>query len=228
MGTLSLDRIDHLLWLGRYIERSYTTQNFIIATYDKALDSTEGNWKGQLEELGFSAENDDPLTFFRDCLFDADNPCSLAHSMGAAYDNAVLLRDVLGTESLSYVQMAVDEIAAAATSESPLLDLQLVKDNIMAFKGCVDDFVANDAARAVIKCGISVERIDLYARLSYQLDSVKQETHRLVSRIDRTGAPYDKQALKALVNIVFEPGFPQNATYEDLGEILKLVAKIFA
>ena len=228
MGTLSLGKVDHLLWLGRYIERSYTTQRFIIATYDKALDSVEGNWKGQLEELGFSAENDDPLTFFRDCLFNGDNPCSLAHSMGAAYDNAVMLRDVLGTESLSYVQMATDGIEQASVSDSPLLDLQLVQDNIMAFKGCVDDFVADDAARNIIKCGISVERIDLFARLSYRLDRLPQEVHRLASRIDRTGAPYDKQAFKELVDIVFAPGFPENATYDDLGHLLEVAAKIFA
>ena len=227
MGTLSLEKVDHLLWLGRYIERSFTTQRFIIATYDKAIDSTEGNWKGQLEELGFSAEMDEPLAFFRDCLFNIETPCSLAHSMGAAYDNAVMLRDVLGTESLSYVQMAVDEIAAAEHSDSPLLDLQLVQDNIMAFKGCVDDFVADDAARNIIKCGISVERIDLYARLSYKLDSIKQEVHRLASRIDRTGAPYNARAFKELVDIVFEPGFPENATYETLGKLLEVVARIF-
>lgn len=43
MGSLSLEKVDHLLWLGRYMERCYTTQRFILATYDKALDSTDGN-----------------------------------------------------------------------------------------------------------------------------------------------------------------------------------------
>ena len=98
MGTLSLEKIDHLLWLGRYVERSYTTLRFITVTYDKAIDSTDGNWKGQLEELGFASESENVLEFFRDCLFNEGNLCSLAHSMGAAYDNAVMLRDVLGPE----------------------------------------------------------------------------------------------------------------------------------
>lgn len=227
MGTLSLEKIDHLLWLGRYVERSYTTLRFITVTYDKAIDSTDGNWKGQLEELGFASETENVLEFFRDCLFNEANLCSLAHSMGAAYDNAVMLRDVLGTESLSYVQMATDAIKAAESSESPLLDLQLVQDNIMAFKGCIDDYVADDASRNIIKCGISVERIDLYARLSYRLDCLKQETHRLASRIDRTGAPYDKQAFKDLIDIVFAPNFPESATYETLGKLLGVVARIF-
>ena len=87
--------------------------------------------------------------------------------------------------------------------------------------------MADDAARNIIKCGISVERIDLYARLSYKLDSIKQEVHRLASRIDRTGAPYNARAFKELVDIVFEPGFPENATYETLGELLEVVARIF-
>ncbi len=96
MGALSIEKVDHLLWLGRYMERSYTTQRFIIATYDRALDSVEGNWKGQLEELGFDAQTETPREFFRSCLFDAAIAESVAHSMDGAYDNAVRLRDVLG------------------------------------------------------------------------------------------------------------------------------------
>lgn len=227
MGSLSLEKVDHLLWLGRYIERSQTTQNFILSTYDKALDTTEGNWKGQLEELGFDDKTSSPEVFFNDCLFDISNTSSLAYSMNAAYDNAAHLRDVIGSESMSYIQMAVNAIEAAEHSDAPLLDLQLVQDNIMAFRGCVDDYVDDDAARNIIKCGLSVERIDLYARLSYRLDRLRPEVHRLASRINRTGAPYNQKHLKAVIDIVYDPGFPENATYERLGELLKHVARIF-
>ena len=227
MGTFSLEKVDHLLWLGRYIERSYTTQRFILATYDRALDSTEGNWKGQLEELGFDEGSDDPWEFFNDCLFNAGNTSSLAFSMNAAYGNAVMLRDVLGSESISYVQMAVNAIEAAEHSDSPLLDLQNVQDNIMAFKGCVDDYVASNSARNIIKCGMSVERIDLYARLSYHLEELKQEVRRLANRINRTGAPYDNDAFKQVVEIVFSADFPEGTTYEQLGELLKANARVF-
>ncbi len=227
MGALSIEKVDHLLWLGRYMERSYTTQRFIIATYDRALDSTEGNWKGQLEELGFDAQTETPRDFFRACLFDASIPESVAHSMDGAYDNAVRLRDVLGTETLSYIQMAYDALVAAKLSDAPLLDLQLVQDNIMAFKGCVDDFVDDDAARNIIKCGISCERIDLYARLNFRLDRLKQEVHRLASRINRTGAPYSQADLKAMVDIVYSDRFPHFTTYAELGELLTCVAHLF-
>lgn len=167
MGTLSLNRIDHLLWLGRYLERAFTTQRFILTAYDRvadrALDDIDGDWKGQLVDLGFNCETETPLEFFRRCLFNRDNPSSVARSMDAAYDNAIACRDALGTESLGYIQMAVNALEASSASDSPLLDLQLVQDNIMAFKGCIDDFVVDDAARCLVKCGMTVERIDLCA-----------------------------------------------------------------
>lgn len=153
-SAISLEKADHLLWLGRYAERAYTTQKFILSAYDQAL-------------------------------------------------------------------------AVAQASDAPLLDLQLIQDNIMAFKGCVDDFVESDAACNLIKCGISVERIDLYARLSYKLGRVRQEVHRLAARVNRTGAPYSQPDLKALVELVYAPTFPDAATYDQLGLILRHAASVF-
>ena len=226
-SSISLEKADHLLWLGRYAERAYTTQKFILAAYDQALDGQGNAWKDSLEELGFDSDAETPREFFRACLFGAACPSSIAHSLDAAYDNAVRLRDVLGTESLSYVQMAVNSLAASQASDAPLLDLQLVQDNIMAFKGCVDDFVESDAARNLIKCGISIERIDLYARLSYKLSRVRQEVHRLTARINRTGAPYSQADLKSLVELVYAPSFPDAVTYDQLGQILRHAARVF-
>lgn len=228
MGTLSLERVDKLLWLGRYVERSYTTLLFILATYDAALDSTEGNWKGQLEELGFDQDNDDPVLFFRECLFSPELPASIHYSMNRAYDNAVALRDVIGTEGVAYIQLAADDIDRAEVSTSPLLDLQTVIDWIMAFKGSCDDYVVNDAARNVLKCGMSVERIDLYVRLGYRLHSVRKEVQKLASRIDRTGMAYDRATFRQLVDLVFAPTFPELTSYEQLGDILELNAKVFS
>lgn len=238
MGALSLERADRLLWLGRYVERAFTTQGFILATYDKAIDSEPGSesgsgsgsaegWKGQLAQLGFNDSADDPVEFFDDCLFNADNPSSVARSVSAAYDNAVHLRDVLGSETVSYVQMAYDSVEAARHSPEPLLDLQEMADNVMAFKGCVDDYVTDDSARNVIKSGFSVERIDLYARLGYHLGDLRGETRRLATRLNRMGVPYDQHELKAVVDAAYAPGFPESATFESRAELLGHLARIF-
>ena len=227
MGSLSLERVERLFWLGRYVERSYTTLQFILVTYDAALDSTEGNWKGQLEELGFVQGEEDPIEFFHACLFSPSLEGSVRRSMEAAYDNAVVLRDVIGTESAAYIQMAVNEIETAEYSDAPLLDLQALTDDIMAFKGSCDDYIINDAARNIIKCGFSIERIDLYARLNYHLQDLRRETQKLAGRIDRTGLVYDRAAFKELIDEVFSPRFPEDTTYEELGRILELTSRVF-
>ena len=227
MGSLSIERVDRLLWLGRYVERSYTTLHFVLEAYDASLDSVEGNWKGQLEELGFNQEEDNPDQFFRDCLFSPSLSASIAYSLNAASDNAVVLRDVIGSESAAYVQMALNDSQASAASDTPLLDLQSVTDSIMAFKGSCDDYIANDAARNIIKCGFSVERLDLYARLGYRLGDLRREVQKLASRIDRTGMDYNRDILKQLVDAVFAPSFPDAVTYQQLGQLLALVAQLF-
>ncbi len=227
MGSLSLDKIDHLFWLGRYIERSHTTLTFIMSTYDKAIDSTDDSWKDQLSSLGFDPSDGDTVPLFNRCLFGEDCPSSIKRSLEAAYDNAVVLRDVIGTETIAYVQMAVNSLAHAAESDAPMLDCALIIDDIMAFKGCSDDYVVDDVARNIIKCGFSIERMDLFLRLGYKLNRLEKEAHKLASRIDRMGIAYDRATFKDLIVLIYDDDFPQNATPEQLSKMLELVEKIF-
>lgn len=227
MGSLSLDKIDHLFWLGRYIERSHTTLTFIMSTYDKAIDSTDDSWKDQLCLLGFDPSDGDTVSLFNRCLFGEDCPSSIKRSLEAAYDNAVVLRDVIGTETIAYVQMAVNSLAHAAESDAPMLDCALIIDDIMAFKGCSDDYVVDDVARNIIKCGFSIERMDLFLRLGYKLNRLEKEAHKLASRIDRMGIAYDRATFKDLIVLIYDDDFPQNATPEQLSKMLELVEKIF-
>ncbi len=227
MGSLSLDKIGHLFWLGRYIERSHTTLTFIMSTYDKAIDSTDDSWKDQLSSLGFDPSDGDTVSLFNCCLFGEDCPSSIKRSLEAAYDNAVVLRDVIGTETIAYVQMAVNSLAHAAESDAPMLDCALIIDDIMAFKGCSDDYVVDDVARNIIKCGFSIERMDLFLRLGYKLDQLEREAHKLASRIDRMGISYNRATFKDLIVLIYDEGFPRNAGPDQLARMLTLVEQIF-
>lgn len=64
-------------------------------------------------------------------------PDSLISNLNRAYDNAVVLRESIGSEALSYIQMPVYDMENAAKSEVPLLELQQVLDNIHAFWGII-------------------------------------------------------------------------------------------
>lgn len=82
-----------------------------------------------------------------------------------AYDNAIVLREEIGSESLSHIQLAIYEMQKAGMSEAPMLEFQKVLDNLMAFWGIVDDEIASENVRNILKVGKRVERIDLYGRL---------------------------------------------------------------
>ena len=118
------------------------------------------------------------------------------------YDNAVVLREEIGSETLSYIQLAVYEMNRAKESSAPLIWLQKVTDNIVAFWGMADDYIDSENVRNIIKIGKRVERIDLYARLQYDLDKMEREVCRLVGRINRTNLKYNAVRLQELGELI--------------------------
>lgn len=77
--------------------------------------------------------------FIQRYCFDADDMNSIYSNLMCAYDNGITLRESIGSETLSYIQLAVYELNKARVSQSPLIELQKVMDNILAFWGIADD-----------------------------------------------------------------------------------------
>ena len=88
---------------------------------------------------------------------------------------------------------------------APLLELQKVQDNILAFWGVADDLIASENVRNIIKVGKRVERIDLYARLKQPKNNMVREIQRLAGRIDRCSVKYDRDHLQELKRLASEP-----------------------
>ena len=76
---------------------------------------------------------DEPVVWKSGLTRFSRNPDSLISNLNRAYDNAVVLRESIGSEALSYIQMSVYDMENAAKSEVPLLELQQVLVNIHAF-----------------------------------------------------------------------------------------------
>ena len=89
-------------------------------------------------------------------------------------------------------------------SRAPLVGLQKVEDNILAFWGIVDDMIENENIRNVIKTGKRIERLDLYGRLQMDRESIVREVHRLAGRIVRTNLHYDEDNLAELKKLAEE------------------------
>lgn len=203
MGIISLEHTDHLYWLGRYSERVYTT----IGLFEERFDSMLGLGETEYEKYCVSQEIPNIYSsvddFTRRYCFDEYDPNSIVSNLNRAYDNAVVLREEIGSPTLSYIQLAVYAMNKAAKSFAPLLELQKVRDNIVAFWGIADDSIDDEHVRSIIKLGKRVERIDIYARLHFDERELKREVVKLNRRIDRTGLNYSRKCL-AHINYLVE------------------------
>ena len=210
MGTYGLSKANRLYWLGRYAERAFTVIECMEVAYDRALDGPPFDYEEWCRALEIPCDYESSDQFFRSYLFDPTNYDSVAASIDAAFDNAIVLRNILTSRTLSYIQLAKNVMDNAHASIAPMLDLQNVCDYLMAFKGCVDEFIASEDDRMVIKCGFTVERIDLCLRLGFRLEELDKEFARLESRLRRTHVPRDAERLRLLLCLVPNPDPEKN------------------
>ena len=194
MSILSCGNSERLFWLGRYSERVYT-----------GIRALSGRWDSSAERI----------------CFDEANPESLYQSLIFAYDNAIVLRDEIGSDTFSYIQMAVYEMNSAKKSPAPLLHLQKVNDNIAAFWGMADDIISDENVRGIIKLGKRIERVDLFARNNAGNDEIRREVKRLTYRIAKTGLHYNAETLADLNKLSEKESIDRNEVIRKVESLIK-------
>lgn len=202
MGIISVDRADRLFWLGRYTERVYTTIRLYSDSFDELIDGIADNYVDFCKMIDIPDVYGSKEVFEEKYPFDEMNPDSIMSNLVRAYDNAIELRDEIGSEVLSYIQLAIYAMNKAKISNAPLIELQYVIDNLLAFWGIVDDDIDSEMTRNMIKVGRRIERIDLYGRLHHTQQELIRQVKRLIPRVERSGLAYDRDNLMLLKSIV--------------------------
>ncbi len=205
MGIISVEQADHLYWLGRYTERVYSTLRFYFRRFDTMIDETIDSYETFCESIDIPNIYTSREDFIRRYPFDAENPDSIISNLNRAYDNAIVLRESIGSETLSYIQLAIYDINKAAVSKSPLIELQGLLDHLLSFWGVADDRIDSEQVRNMIKAGKRIERIDLYARLGVSREELVREVSRMIPRVERSGLRYDKEKIGQLRVLVENP-----------------------
>ena len=205
MGIISVEQTNRLFWLGRYSERVYTTLRLYYNSFDMMIDEITDSYTEFCRMVDIPDVYGSKEAFKKNYPFDEDNPDSIFSNLNRAYDNAIVLREEIGSEALSYIQLAIYDMNKAKISRAPLIEMQRVIDNILAFWGIVDDSIDSEQVRNIIKTGKRIERIDLYARLGIERKELVREIHRLIPRIERSGMEYRKDKLDKLKELVAEP-----------------------
>lgn len=204
MGIISVEQVDHLYWLGRYTERVYTTLKMFSYSFDKMIDATEDVYQNYCESLDipniYTSKND----FLKRYPFDESISDSIISNLNRAYDNAIVLRETIGSDALSYIQLSIYAMNNAAQSDSPLIELQLIIDDLLSFWGSVDDQIDAEQIRNIIEAGKRIERIDLYARLELEKNMLEREVHRMIPKVLRSGIKYNEESLSKVSTLINE------------------------
>ena len=203
MGIISVEQADRLYWLGRYVERVYTTVKMYNEGFDRMIDVFPTDYYQDFcAKMDIPDIYQDMDDFFYRYPYDPGNPDSIISNLERAYDNAIVLRESIGSEALSYIQMAVYGWSKAADNQAPPLEMQKLLDHILAFWGTVDDQIDDKEVRNILKAGKRIERIDLYARMGFGREKLLREVHRMLPRVRESGLLYAESKLQTINRLV--------------------------
>lgn len=188
-AAISRAKANNLFWLGRYAERVYTTIALLRDAWDAHIDGDMDALPACFTKLGGRAEStEDSENRLYSYLYDAELPGSLAFSLERVFDNVVVLRDDLKSETLSYVNLCRSHIIKCSSDTTcNLTNLQPISDYILAFWGAVAERVYDTVTLRLLYLGKHIEYMDLHIRFDYpfrRLYMAWQDTNQLLTKLD--------------------------------------------
>ncbi|MEZ3591827.1 MAG: alpha-E domain-containing protein [Muribaculaceae bacterium] len=224
--TISAVKANRLYWLGRYAERVYLSLHLMRRYWDRMIDGGGQAYKEYYSNLDVYNTYGDDEAFSLGHMYDPDNRASILSGLTAANDNAILLREEIKSETLSYVQMSLALIErCAADRDKNITSLQPVTDNLLAFWGSVDSRPLEPQVRCLLRIGKLVEDADMHVRFGYPFARVREYVDELESLAGIEPGVFDRVCRARLHELLCEARYPGDSDYrrELLGVINRLV-----
>lgn len=208
---ISLVKANRLFWLGRYSERVYLSLHFLRRYYDIMLDCKKDYYTELRNKLDTDRKYSDNESFILGLMYDQENPCSILSCLTAANDNAIVLREEITSESLSYIQLSIEYMKCAAKMRmTNITDLQCVTDNLLAFWGSIGERVLNDKILNILKTGKLIENLDMYVRYDYSFSRIKDVFEKIYSCAMHDGLVFNSAALDNMKELLLDPSVAEN------------------
>ncbi|MFP4238236.1 MAG: alpha-E domain-containing protein [Rhodosalinus sp.] len=170
----------NLFWIARYLERAETTARLMDVGHRNALLPNTGGgfrneWGAILQAMGAAgrfAEKYGDETRQRDIetflFFDLDNPASVGSCLGAARENARIVRTALTTQVWDAINGAWQEFHAMQRRERSQLALPDLADWTLRMtalvRGSIEATQLRDDGYHFLNIGYAIERADNTAR----------------------------------------------------------------
>jgi uncharacterized alpha-E superfamily protein len=205
---ISANKANSLFWLGRYEERVYITMHLMRKCYDKMIDGEmEEYWPfwQELDPQGVYQTNDE---FTLGMMYDDGNPSSVISAQTRAMDNAILLREEIMSETLSYLEMSIAQLKACSEKqETNVMTLQPVIDWSLAFWGAAEQRLQNHKALYIMMIGRNIENLDMLIRFEYKYERIAQAYDSVKHYSRRLPGLLDEQMESQLDNLIIREKF---------------------
>lgn len=158
-----------LYWLGRYEQRVYMTLHLLRKCYDCMIDGAPSDYDDLSKILDADRFYKHKSDFRVGMMYDETNPGSVYSSLQKAMDNAMLLRQDISSETLSYLEMSMAKIKECKEAGMEnITDLQQITDWSMAFWGSAEQKMQNHKMLNLMLVGRNVENMDMLLRFNYE------------------------------------------------------------
>ena len=189
---ISATKANRLYWLGRYECRVYATLHQLNKCFDEMIDGEPDDYTAFWEKLDASGiyKTNDEFTY--GMLYDENNPGSVLSAQKCAMDNAILLREDIMSETLSYLEMSVALLRKCRQEATVNIShLQPIIDWSLAFWGSAEQRLQNHKALNIMMIGRNVENLDMllrfgypYRRIALAYDSLKRYCRDMTGSLD--------------------------------------------
>lgn len=170
---ISAVKANRLFWLGRYEERVYITLHLLRKCHDKMIDGELEDYWPIWQKLDTTGAYQTIEEFTFGIMYDDTNPSTVMAAQTKAMDNAILLREDILSETLSYLEMSLALLKECRKKqEKNVICLQPVIDWSLAFWGSAQQRLQNHKALYIMSIGRNVENMDMLLRFDYSYERV--------------------------------------------------------
>lgn len=223
---ISATKANRLYWLGRYEARVYLTLHLLNKCYDKMIDGEPEEYLTFWQKLdaGGNYKTNDEFTF--GMLYDENNTTSVISAQRFAMDNAMMLREDIMSETLSYLEMSVALMRKnKSTGKAVIADFQQVIDWSLAFWGSVEQRLQNRKAMCIMMVGRNIEIIDMLIRFGYPYRRVIFAYETIKKWGEELAGALDENILGQLDSLITESSYDPESD-EEKSKLIKYVNQL--
>jgi len=200
--SISTAKATQLFWMGRYAERVYATLHQLRKHFDIMIDEDEQAYVSFCNKMGIENKYVSSDDFLQRYLFDTTNEDSVLNMLERVNDNTILLREIITSETLSYIQISISYMKSIEAKKQNMLELQQITDYILAFWGSIDERILSSQIRQTIKFGKFTESLDLHLRFNYPFNRIEQLYLRLLDTVANDDYICDEIGLMQLKGLI--------------------------